>query len=181
MESYETTEYLNYIDHVDQTDLYNLMTQYGDDVRRYAYTITRDVQQSEDIAQEVFIRVYRHIGTFRGESAFRTWLFSITRNLAINELRSSYTKKILLFAKVRPKHIGESAEDRFLEGHDRRELRRIILDLPIKYREVLVLYLEHDMTMTEIASLLHISEGTIKSRLHRARKLVDKQWKGIGR
>ena len=84
------------------------------------------------------------------------------------------------FEKVRPKRNGESAEDAFLEGDARRELRRIILGLPIKYREVLVLYLEHDLTMSDIAELLRISEGTVKSRLHRARKLVDQRWKGYG-
>jgi len=86
------SEYLNYIQEVDSTELYNIMTLYGDDVWRYAYALTRDHERAKDIAQEVFIRVHRKLSTFRGQSSFKTWLFSITRNAAINEMKSRLSR-----------------------------------------------------------------------------------------
>lgn len=179
MESRLDTQYLDCMETMDKTELYNLMTQYGDDVRRYAYAITGNRQQSEDIAQEVFIKVYHHVGSFRGESSFKTWLFALTRNLAINEMKSGYMRKVILFQWVKSRGKGASAEAVFLQEHGRHELREIIMALPVKLREVLVLHLEHEHTMAEIARVIGVSEGTVKSRLHRARRAVEKQWKEL--
>ncbi|REK72063.1 sigma-70 family RNA polymerase sigma factor [Paenibacillus paeoniae] len=166
---------------MDKTELYNLMTQYGDDVRKYAYAMTRNREQSKDIAQEVFIKVYQNIGSFRGQSSFKTWLFTIVRNLAINELRSSYMRRIVLFEWVRSDRTAGSAEAVYLEEQSEKELLDIVLGLSMKHREVLVLHLEHGMTKAEIGQLLNLSEGTVKSRLHRARKIVESKWKEMKR
>lgn len=179
MESDQVFHYLNFADSIEHCDLDALMSFYGNDVLRYAYAITGNKQLSEDIAQEVFISVYRHIGSFRGRSSFKTWLFAITRNLAVNELRSGYLRRIVLFEWVKPREYGKSAEDEVIESQSRQDLRSIVLGLPIKLREVLILYYEHGLTMTEIANVMNISEGTVKSRLHRARKAVEKKWKDV--
>lgn len=170
------SEYLNYIQEVDSTELYNIMTLYGDDVWRYAYALTKDYEQSKDIAQEVFIRVHHKLSTFRGQSSFKTWLFTITRNIAINEMKSSYFRRILLFANVRDTRPVQSAEVEYIGNQAAVEIREIIMGLSRKLREVLILNMEHDMTVREIAKLIHISEGTVKSRLSRARKEVEKRW-----
>lgn len=177
MESNQAAHYLHYADSIESSDLYELMTLYGNDVLRYAYAITGNQQLAEDIAQEVFIKVYGHVGTFRGQSSFKTWLFAITRNLAINELRSSYMRRIVLLEWVKPKQNGQSAEDTVMEAQSQQELRKIVMGLPRKLREVLLLYYEHEMKMAEIAELMNLSEGTVKSRLHRARKVVERQWR----
>jgi len=70
---------LTYTDRLDKSELYDLMTQYGDDVRRYAYAITKNREQAKDIAQEVFIKVFHSLGSFKGQSSLKTWLFAITR------------------------------------------------------------------------------------------------------
>ncbi|MGO4542493.1 RNA polymerase sigma factor [Paenibacillus sp. 2TAB19] len=170
------SEYLKYIQEVDSTELYNLMTQYGDDVWRYAYAITKNHEQSKDIAQEVFIKVHLKLSTFRGQSSFKTWLFSITRNIALNELRSSYFRRMLLFENVRSTQTTQSAEVTYMGNQAAADLREIIMSLSRKLREVLILNLEHDLTIQEMAGLLEISEGTVKSRLNRARKEVQKRW-----
>lgn len=170
------SEYLNYIQEVDSTELYNIMTQYGDDVWRYAYALTKDYERSKDIAQEVFIRVHRKLSTFRGQSSFKTWLFAITRNIAMNEMKSSYVRRILLFENVRDSRPVQSAEDEYIGNQAASVIREIIMGLSRKLREVLILNLEHDLTTQEMAELLHISEGTVKSRLSRARKEAEKRW-----
>lgn len=170
--------YLANMDRMGKAELYELMTAYGDDVRRYAFALTGNREQAKDIAQEVFLKVYRNVSSFKGDSAMKTWLFAITRNLAINEMKSSYVRRIVLFEWVRPQKHEASAEAAFLAEQSVREIREIVMRLPYKLREVLVLTLEHGLTMAEIAKLVNVSEGTIKSRLHRARKIVDQQWRG---
>lgn len=171
------SEYLRYMQEVDSAELYNLMTQYGDDVWRYAYALTNNREQSNDIAQEVFLKVHLKLSTFRGQSSFKTWLFAITRHVAINEMRSSYVRRILLLEKVKRTETAQSAEVVYIANQAAADLRAIIMGLSRKLREVLILSLEHDWTMQEIAQLLDISEGTVKSRLSRARKEVERRWR----
>ncbi|MFD7525614.1 RNA polymerase sigma factor [Paenibacillus chitinolyticus] len=173
------TEYLKYFQEVDSTELYNLMTQYGDDVWRYAYALTGNYEQSNDIAQEVFLKVHLKMSTFRGQSSFKTWLFSITRNIAINEMRSSYFRRILLFGNVKSTQVAQSAEGDYMANQAAADLRKIIMSLSRKLREVLILNLEHELSIQEIAELLHISEGTVKSRMSRARKEVERRWRNL--
>lgn len=175
------SEYLKYIQEVDSTELYNLMTQYGDDVWRYAYALTNNYEQANDIAQEVFIKVHLNMSTFRGQSSFKTWLFSITRNIAINEMKSSYFRRVLLFGHVKSTQTSQSAESTYMANQSAADIRGIIMGLSRKFREVLILHLEHDLTTQEMSSLLQISEGTVKSRLSRARREVEKRWGEAGR
>ncbi|MVO98653.1 RNA polymerase sigma factor [Paenibacillus lutrae] len=171
------TEYLKDIDDVDSTELYNLMNQYGDDVWRYAYAITKNKEQSKDIAQEVFIKVHSHLHTYRGQSSFKTWLFAITRNIAINEMRSGYFRKVLLFGNVRNTRTEQSAEGTYIGIQGAAVIRSIIMGLSRKLREVLILDLDHELTIQEMADVLGIPQGTVKSRLNRARKKVEKIWR----
>jgi RNA polymerase sigma-70 factor, ECF subfamily len=171
------SEYLKHIQAVDSTGLYNLMTQYGDDVWRYAYALTKNYEQANDIAQEVFIKVHLKLSAFRGQSSFKTWLFSITRNTAINEMRSSYFRRILLFENVKSVKTAQSAEAAYMADQAAADIREIIMGLSRKLREVLVLHLEHDLTIQEMAELLGLPEGTVKSRLHRARREVEQKWR----
>src|SRR5690554_312212 len=108
------SDYCIHMDKVEPSELYNLMSEYGDDVWKYAYMITKNREQAKDIAQEVFIKAYYHLNTFRGQSSFKTWLFAITRNMAFNEMRSSYFRRILLFEDVKSDKNGESAEASFI-------------------------------------------------------------------
>ncbi|MBH5319316.1 sigma-70 family RNA polymerase sigma factor [Paenibacillus sp. GSMTC-2017] len=170
--------YAAYMESMDKTELYNLMTQYGDDVWKYAYAITRNREQAKDIAQEVFIKVFHNIKSFRGQSSMKTWLLSITRNMAINEMKSSYMRRVVLFEWVKSDNRAESAEMVFMGEQSAKDIWDIIMSLPTKLREVIILQLEHNLTMTEMAQLLDVSEGTVKSRLHRARKGVERRWKG---
>lgn len=172
------SDYLKHIESVDGSELRLLMDQYGDDVWKYAYILTKDREQAKDIAQEVFIKAHYNFHTFRGQSSIKTWLLTITRNLSLNYLTSSYFKKILLFGNVKTRQSSPSAESAFMGKQSAAEVWGIIMNLSKKLREVLVLDLEHDLTVQETAHLLNLPEGTVKSRLHRARKEVENQLKG---
>ncbi|KKO52470.1 RNA polymerase sigma factor [Paenibacillus sp. DMB20] len=169
------TGYLNHVIAVESAELCDLMSLYGDDVWSYAYAITKNRELAKDIAQEAFIKAYYKIHTFRGQSSFKTWLFAITRNLALNELKSSYVRRILLLERVALRDTVPSAETVFLQYQSAAEIWEIVMNLSIKLREVLVLDLEHDLTIKDISILLGLSEGTVKSRLFRARKAVERE------
>lgn len=169
-----------HIESIDKLDLGRLMDEYGDAVWHYAHAITRSRELADDISQEVFIRAYQNIHSFRGQSSMKTWLLSITRNLAINERKSAYMRRILLFERVKPKGEGASAETAYMDKQGERDLWAIVMGLSDKLREVLVLDLEHELSMAELAQVLGISEGTVKSRLSRARQAVEKKREEAG-
>jgi len=154
-----------------------LMLMYGQDVWNYAYLMTKRADLADDISQDVFLKVYQNIGSFRGESSFRTWLISITRNIAINYRRSAFVRKVTLVDWIVRKETHSSAEDEAMEICLAEDIWQIVLKLPVKYREVLLLDARYDLTIKEIADVLGISQGTVKSRLSRARSKVTRIWK----
>jgi len=171
-------EYLKHIDSVDGIELRQLMDRYGDDVWKYAYVLTKDREQAKDIAQEVFIKAHYNIHAFRGQSSLRTWLLAIARNQSLNYLSSSYFRKIGLRESVRPRQTAPSAESAYLGRQSAKDIWDVIFGLSKKLREVLVLDLEHELSVQEAAQVLDLPVGTVKSRLHRARKEVENRLKG---
>ncbi|MEK3720010.1 RNA polymerase sigma factor [Paenibacillus sp. FSL H8-0034] len=162
--------------------LEDLMVAYGEDVWNYAFFLTRQSELSDDITQDVFVRVYERLFSYRGEASVKTWLLTITRNLVRDHWRSAWFRKVMPFGTPLAK--GESAPSAETEALNRlvsEEVWLVVLSLPIKLREVLLLHAHHQLTHTEIARLLSISEGTVKSRLYRARvkvgKLMEPTWK----
>lgn len=173
-----SSEYLKHVDSVNTSELALLMDQYGDDVWKYAYYLTKNREQAKDIAQEVFIKAHYKIHTFRGQSTIRTWLLTITRNISLNYLSSSYFRRVLLFGSVKSRQAAPSAEADYMNKQAGTDVWSIIMKLSDKLREILVLDLEYDLSTQEMAQLLSLPEGTVKSRLHRARKEVENQLKG---
>jgi RNA polymerase sigma-70 factor (ECF subfamily) len=145
------------------------MTAYGDKVWNYAFSLTRKREQADDITQEVFIKVYRNLFTFRSESSIKTWLFTITRNTVHNYHRSAFFRKVTLIHFVDQGYTQKSAENEAMEKIEISDIWQKVLQLPLKYREVVILFGHDQLSMQEIAQVLGINEGTVKSRLHTAR------------
>ncbi len=170
-------EYLKHVSAVESFSLDELMDEFGDDVLKYAYAITKDRELAKDVAQETFIKAHYKIDSFRGQSSLKTWLFAITRNTALNYISSSYIRRVLSFANIKPRQTAMSAEAAFMGKQSADEIWLIVMALPGKLREALVLDLQHELSVQEISDLLRIPEGTVKSRLHRARQKVEAQLK----
>ncbi|HVM11419.1 MAG TPA: sigma-70 family RNA polymerase sigma factor [Actinomycetota bacterium] len=140
--------------------------------RRQVYSMARrlmrDAHEAEDVAQEVYLRVYRGLPTFRQEASFETWLYRIVANTAFTQMRRRGR-----FGDVAPEPMGDEApsRDRPLgeAAMDRDDLTRALAKLPAASRAVVVLRDVYGLTMKEIASEMGTSEGAVKVRLHRAR------------
>lgn len=131
--------------------------------------------EAEDLTQEAFLQLHRKIGTFRGESAFSTWLHRLTINVVLMRLRKKGLQLISLDEAMEPMtedRPGRSfgAEDLALSGAiDRMALQRAIDDLPAGYRLTFILHDIEGYEHNEIAEMLNCSVGNSKSQLHKAR------------
>jgi len=142
--------------------------------------MTSNTAEAEDLAQEAFLQLYRKIATFRGESAFSTWLHRLTVNVVLMHLRKKGLPEISLDEALEPTHedsprkeIGE--QDIVLQGSiERVHLERAIEGLPPGYRIIFTLHDIEGYEHHEIAEMMDCSVGNSKSQLHKARmKLRD--------
>ena len=160
-----------------------LVRRYQDRVFNLCFRFLREREVAEEIAQDVFVAVYKHIEGFKGDSKFSTWLFRVVANHCHN--KSKYLR--------RRKHKQQDSLDAPIEGEDgemRRELpddpdrspeelatrlglneriQEAISELDEDHRVIVLLRDVEDMSYEEIAQVLGVAEGTVKSRLHRAR------------
>ncbi len=139
----------------------DLVRAYQADLWRFTYSYTRDRALAEDATQEAFIRAYRFLPSFRGDSRFTSWLFRIARNCALDIIRSR-----------------KSQEDRALRAPDptgppdpvtRLELQTALSAVSEDHREPFLLIEVFGLSYQEAADVLRVRVGTVKSRMHRAR------------
>jgi RNA polymerase sigma-70 factor, ECF subfamily len=138
--------------------------------------MVRDVAQAEDLTQEAFLLLFRKIHTFRGESAFPTWLYRLTVNLVLMHLRKRSLQTVSIDATSDPHDetsspgIDAGAPDLLIEGAlDRINLERCMERLPVGYRTMFVLHDVQGYEHREIAEMRGRSVGDSKSQLHKAR------------
>ncbi|MEH7009777.1 sigma-70 family RNA polymerase sigma factor [Neobacillus niacini] len=156
-----------------------LMEQYGDMVVRLAFTYVKQKQLAEDISQEVFISCFKNLETFQNKSSYKTWLYRITVNKCKDYFRSWSYRNISyqdLFRSIFPSS-GPSVEAKILEGEEKEIIFEHVLALPIKLREVIILHYYEELSVNEISELLGLKSNTIKTRLHRAKKLLQSSLK----
>ena len=143
-----------------------LVEKYQRDVYRLCYRYVNNHQDANDMAQEVFLKAYRALDRFRGDSAFSTWLYRIAVNTCLN-FRAS--------RKPEAGELPEALPDKSpgaLEGLERdersRRVREAVTRLPEKQRATLILKIYHDLTHEEVAGILGSSVGTVKANLFHA-------------
>ena len=165
-----------------------LVETFGDRVYRLALRITGSNEDAEEAAQDALWTAARKIGTFKGESAFGSWLYRIAANAAYQKLRARKAKSreigmddVLPALDDDGRHFEPMADwsDRVDEQALQGELRRVLSDaidgLPPDYRTALVLHDVEGLSNPDIAETLGISLPAVKSRVHRSRLFVRKQ------
>ena len=154
-----------------------LVERYQRDVYRLCYRYVNDHEDANDLAQEVFIKAWRAIGRFRGESAFSTWLYRIAVNACLNfrALRRPITQEL-------PETLTDPvplAAARVESDDEARRVRAAIGRLPEKQRATLILKIYHELTHEEVAEILGSTVGTVKANLFHAlgnlRRLVGEE------
>lgn len=155
-----------------------LMVRYQDRVFRLLARYCRDPEECQDLAQDVFIKVFRKLHTFQQDSAFFTWLFRIAVNTATDYLSRASRRRLRLVeddAELDGNagdmvEGGSSTEQPVLDAELAEVTRIVLARLPEKYRTILVLREYEDLSYTEIAQVLDCNLGTVESRLFRARQ-----------
>lgn len=152
-----------------------LMNNYGNSVFRICYAYLKDYQLAEDVAQETFIRVYQHYEEFHNQSSIKAWITQIAINLCKNQMRTHWWKNRF--------HQGIQEEEEAVECYDsvlnEQVIYKEINKLPIKYKEVILLYYFQEFTIYEIAQILKVKESTVKARLVRAREKLKPKLEGV--
>lgn len=156
-----------------------LFRKYRHLVGRVAFSIVKNEAAVDDIVQEVFLLVYRHLGRFRQQAAFKTWIYRITVNEALRhgtkakrwqplpegELESSKIPSTLVFLDN-----GETPERFLIDGQQKALVHRALDKIKDHHRLILVLYYLEDQSVQEISEILGLPEGSVKSRLYYARE-----------
>lgn len=148
-------------------DFESLYNQFRGRVYGTAYRMTGNRADAEDVTQEVFIRVFKKLSSFRGYSAVSTWIYRITMNCALDLLRRRKREQTLPLDESLVTASEPISVMRLIEG--------TLPRMPEGYRQVFVLHDMQGMKHFEIAKILGISEGASKSQLHRARAFLRKE------
>ena len=168
----------------DEDAFAELVARYRNQITSYIYRMTNDYDGAVDLAQETFLRVYRAAGRYQTTHAFSTYIYRIATNLAISELRKRKRRRLVSLTGLLSSADGEEARDfdapderpladaELVDAEQKRVVKRAILTLPDKYRAPLVLRDVEGKSYDEIAAILSTSEGTVKSRINRARNFL---------
>ena len=149
-----------------------LIQRWHEPVWKYLRRLTGDEEAAKDTAQDVWLRVIRGIGRLRDGSKLRPWLFGIARRAAMDRLREQYATPIASDVDV----AAIAAADAPIELEE--ELRTMQLELirlPLIEREALTLFYLQELSLVEVAEVLGVPVGTVKSRLFRARHLLRRE------
>lgn len=169
----------------DRAAFEELVRQFSKYVYTTAFFILRDTHEAEDVSQEVFVKVYLSIKGFRGLSSFKTWIRKLTVNTCIDKLRihsKTKDKKISLEKMTEEYEVdftgsGLSLEKSYFNKETVKEVLKIIVSLDESYRIPLILRDLQDYSYREISELTDKPIGTVKTNIHRARKMIKDRLK----
>jgi len=167
----------------------SLVTKYKDALTNYLNLMVGNYDVAADLAQETFLRVYKNIGRYSNIYQFSTWLYRIATNLAIDEMRYRKRRGQVFYNNVwdssrtsesdRPEmqisDVRRGPRDEMLRKESGQVLGDAIRSLPEKYRTAFIMKEVQELPYQTIAQILKCSTGTIKSRLHRARELLQRK------
>lgn len=159
--------------------LESLIELYGNDVLRIATLYTQNPSTAEDIFQDVFLKVNKYLSTFQGKSSEKTWIVKITINTCRDYLKSSWRKKVVSIENFNEASDNTNYDENIIDSEIASMVLKEILLLPIKYKDVLILYYYKDFSTSEISNVLNIPEATVRTRMKRAREMLKEKLKVI--
>ena len=170
----------------DDSAFQEIVNRYRNQITNFVFRMLNDYERAVDIAQETFVRIYMNAGRYQANYNFSTYIYRIASNLAITELRQRKRRRLMPFPTFFDKD-GEEVEveiadesvvdpaDSMINEQRRQAVAKAIATLPEKYRTAVVLRDIEGRSYEEIAEILELSDGTVKSRINRARNLLKEK------
>jgi RNA polymerase sigma-70 factor (ECF subfamily) len=162
----------------------DLVERYQQPVYRAALAALRSHEDAQEVAQDAFLTAFQKLGSFRGDSSFKTWLLTITWNRALDRRRriGEWLKRFVSRDESEtpwdPAAPGATHEQQLIDSESRLAVRRQVRRLPAKYRDALLLSASGDHTFEEIGRLLGVPTGTAKWRAMEGRRLLKQRLVG---
>ena len=167
-----------------------LVEKYQTKIYNLALRMCGNEDDAFDLAQDAFVRAWRGLDSFQFDSAFSTWLFRLSSNLCLDFLRAKKRRAAVSLTmsgdeddeevQLDIPDPGKSPEEIVLAAEDRELLTKALNSLPADQRQIIVMRAIDDLSYTQIAEILNIQEGTVKSRLSRARTQLRNKLLQIG-
>ncbi len=188
----QNDELLSRLQSGDERALSDLAHAYGTKIYQLAFRYLRNKEDAEEVTQDVLFKVYRKVGSFRGDAALSSWIYRITFNAAMSRLRTARYQR----AQAEDRRLAAAteedgsstpsrtldvadwsnmADERVLRSQLRQRVFRAILALPAIYRAPVMLRDIQGMSTEEASAMLRVKDQTLKSRLHRGRLILRKQ------
>lgn len=159
----------------EEHEFQQVMQEHSDYLLRIAYLYVKDWPTAEDTVQDVFLKFYLEFEQFEKRSSLKTNLTRITINKCKDYLKSWRYRKQMLTNSF--SYQAKKVRSTVIEQDEKLELADAVLQLPLKYREVIIYYYFEELSVLEVAQILFISDNTVKTRLRKARALLKDQLK----
>jgi RNA polymerase sigma-70 factor (ECF subfamily) len=170
----------------DEAAFQEIVRRYRNPITNFVYRMIDDYERAVELSQETFIRVYTSASRYQANYSFSTYIYRIATNLAISELRRRKRRKFVsLFSpytnddgdtiELDPPDSNPLQDEALIDTERRTAVARAISSLPEKYRAAIVLRDVEGLSYDRIAEVLNLSEGTVKSRINRARNLLKEK------
>ncbi|EAD5531524.1 sigma-70 family RNA polymerase sigma factor [Listeria monocytogenes] len=170
--------HINSIENTEQI-ISQLMDNYSDDVLHLVFSYVKNRTTAEDLTQEIFIKCYEKLDQFNNKSSIKTWLYRIAINHCKDYLGSWHYRKLNFNDKIwdylpsKSKHV----EEEIISKDVANSLMSAVMDLPVKYREVVFLHYYEELPLANISKITGVNSNTLKTRLKQARELLKNKMK----
>jgi RNA polymerase sigma-70 factor (ECF subfamily) len=163
-----------------ETAFERVVSRYEHKVYRLCYSVLRDPDQAQDAAQESLLRVWKALPKYDQRASLSTWIYTITRNRCLTAIERRRFQESLSDPAVELEVEGLQARAPERDEDRGAILRGLVDELPERYRSALTLYYYEERAVGEVAQMLGVPEGTIKTNLHRARALLLERIRALG-
>jgi len=154
----------------DDRQFESVLATYRDKVFRLCYAMLGDRSAAEETAQEVFVRIWKALPGYRGESSLSTWIYAIARNACLTARKRRASRRGVSLEEPGVRVAAERAMSGSHAPDRTPDILRLVGELPPDYREVVMLYYLEERSYDEVALMLDLPLGTVKTWLHRARR-----------
>jgi RNA polymerase sigma-70 factor (ECF subfamily) len=173
----------------DELAFEELVGRYKNQITNFVYRMLNDYERAVEISQETFLRIFMSAERYKADFSFSTYIYRIAQNLAISELRQRKRRNLIPIPSFfsdkdgdeleieLPDRRQQAVDDVLIKDERQRAIARAINSLPEKYRAALVLRDMEEKSYEEISEILGLSDGTVKSRINRARNLLKEKLK----